>query len=84
MNPEDCRHLLAGLSEYLETDASAELCTEIERQMADCGDCRVVVDTLRKTVTLYRSLPRPPLPTAARQRLLQSPDLSAFFTARLD
>jgi anti-sigma factor RsiW len=83
VNPEECRHLLAGLSEYLEGEAPAELCAEIDRRMADCGDCRVVVDSLRKTITLYRSLPPPPFPSEARTRLLQSPDLAVYFRSRL-
>ncbi|OQY26240.1 MAG: hypothetical protein B6I38_11685, partial [Anaerolineaceae bacterium 4572_5.1] len=30
------------------------LCEEIESHLADCEDCKVVVDTLEKTVYLYR------------------------------
>jgi predicted anti-sigma-YlaC factor YlaD len=43
------------LSDYLEGDLRPELCAEIERHLAECGNCRIVVDTLRKTVMLYRT-----------------------------
>lgn len=75
MSPHECRHLLGDLSEYLDGEASAELCAEIERHLADCEDCRVVIDTLRKTVLLYHDLPRPGLPAGARERLFKALDL---------
>ncbi len=49
-----CKDLLGALSDYLDGDADERLCAEIERHMADCPDCRVLVDTLRKTIILYR------------------------------
>jgi len=78
MDRENCRHLLGKLSDYLDGQASAEMCAEIERHLADCTDCRVVVDTLRKTVLLYRNLPQPDLPPQARERLYAALDLTEF------
>lgn len=65
----DCKHLLADLSDYLDGEAAAEVCAEIERHLADCADCRAVVDTLRKTIHLYHILPQPTLSQDARARL---------------
>ena len=48
----DCRRMLGELSKYLDGEASEELCAEIEQHMANCEDCRIVVDTLGKTVLL--------------------------------
>lgn len=48
-----CRTLLGFLSEYVDGELSEELCQEIENHIAECQNCRVVVDTLRKTVSLY-------------------------------
>lgn len=66
----DCKHLLSDLSDYLDGEAAAEVCAEIERHLAECVDCRAVVDTLRKTVYLYRTLPQPTFPDEARARLI--------------
>jgi len=74
----DCQYLLADLSSYLDGEASAEVCAEIERHLADCENCRVVVDTLEKTVTLYHELPKPEMPDAVRQRLFRRLDLEEF------
>lgn len=79
MEEKDCHHLLAHLSDYVDGEASAALCAEIEQHMADCEDCRVVVDTLRQTVELIHTLPQPDLPEAARARLYKSLDLEPYF-----
>ena len=78
MEPEQCRHLLDELSDYLDGTASAEMCAQIQRHLAGCADCRVVVDTLRRTIQLYHASPRPDLPAAARERLYKSLDLAEF------
>ena len=75
---DNCRHMLGDLSDYLDGEASDELCAEIERHMDGCEECRIVVDTLRKTVFLYRELPRPAMSDDARQRLYQSLDLQEY------
>lgn len=82
MTHENCRDLLDGLSDYLDGEASAELCAQIQRHMAGCDKCRVVVDTLGKTVMLYRRLPQPDMTDAARERLYKVLDLSDFLRSR--
>jgi anti-sigma factor RsiW len=77
-----CQHLLENMSNYLDGEASAELCAEIERHLDSCADCRVVVDTLRQTISLYHELPQPGLPPEARLRLYKSLDLGEFLTAK--
>ncbi len=78
MQHDNCRNMLGDLSDFLDGEASEELCAEIERHMAGCEECRIVVDTLKKTVFLYRDLPRPEMSTEARQRLYQSLDLGEY------
>jgi anti-sigma factor RsiW len=49
-----CRDLLAQLSDYIDGELEATLCAELEQHLAGCHDCQILVDTTRKTVTLYR------------------------------
>ena len=79
MKHQKCRELLGDLSGFLDGEALDEICAEIRRQTADCPKCRIVVDTLRKTVTLYRKLPEPEMPDSARERLYKTLDLSDYF-----
>ncbi|MBI5305344.1 MAG: zf-HC2 domain-containing protein [Chloroflexi bacterium] len=82
MEHRECEHLLGALSQYLDGEASANVCAEIEKHLADCTNCRVVVDTLRKTILLYREQPKPVLNDDARARLYRSLDLQEFFVPR--
>ena len=65
----DCHGLLEKISAYVDGDASAEICREVEQHMAICEDCRVVLDTLNKTINLYQTLPTPDLPDGLQERL---------------
>ncbi len=64
-----CEEMLAALSDYVDGTLDSQLCAEIERHMASCGNCRIVVDTLRKTVYLYRVHGRAEVPADAKTRL---------------
>ena len=77
---EGCRHLLDSLSPYVDGELGAELCTELERHLSDCENCRIVVDSLRKTVYLYRVTADelPSVPEEVRQRLYHCLDLDEF------
>ena len=45
----------------------------LEQHLEDCEDCRIVVDTLRKTVYLYHeSAQTEDIPADIRQRLYKS------------
>lgn len=67
-----CQELLASIGDYVEGDLSPEACQEIERHIAGCENCRVVVDTLNKTITLYHaSSQEAQVPHDVRGRLFQ-------------
>lgn len=50
-----CPDLLPELADFIDGTAGAEVCAEIEKHMSDCPDCRIMVDTLKKTIYLYRT-----------------------------
>ena len=76
MQGHNCRHFLGELSEYIDGTLEARLCAEIERHLADCENCRVVVDTLNKTVYLYHATAaQDEVPEGVRQRLFKRLDL---------
>ncbi len=82
MEHENCNRLLASLSDYVDNDLGENLCTEIERHLAGCENCRIVVDTLRKTIYLYhQTSPEPKVPDDVRQRLYHSLELDDFLKA---
>jgi anti-sigma factor RsiW len=64
-----CRELLGQLSDYVDGDLEAALCAELEAHLAGCPDCRVMVDTMRRTITLYRTQAAVDLPSDVEERL---------------
>jgi predicted anti-sigma-YlaC factor YlaD len=76
---ENCRALLSSLSDFVDGVLEDELCAEIEKHMTDCENCRIVVDTLRKTVLLYRQNSQPAsVPAEVRERLYRKLDLADY------
>lgn len=65
----DCQEIFDSLSEYIDEELALKTCREIETHLADCENCRVVVNTLRRTVTLYHSIPAESVPGDVRLRL---------------
>jgi anti-sigma factor RsiW len=65
-----CQQLLGSLSDYIDGELRAELCAELEQHIQECDNCRVVVNTLRKTIELYQQTNLPvELPGELRERL---------------
>jgi len=42
------------LNDYVDGDINPAVCDEFEKHLTDCNPCQIVVDTIRKTITLYR------------------------------
>ena len=82
--PSNCHDLLRDLSAYLDGEAEQHICAEIERHMQDCDTCRVVVNTLDRTVTLYRDLPAPEMPTGLEDRLLRVLHHSVYAPSKIE
>lgn len=49
-----CEEMLKALNDYVDGQIEPAICAELERHLADCNPCQVVVDNIRKTITLYK------------------------------
>jgi anti-sigma factor RsiW len=49
-----CEDLVTHLSDYLDGELGDELAQAARRHLANCENCRVVLDSTRKTILLYR------------------------------
>lgn len=78
MNHDECQHLLSQLSDYVNGELGKTMCAEIERHLAGCDNCRIVVDTLRHTVELYQTQGRDPIPGDVQERLYKVLNLQDF------
>jgi anti-sigma factor RsiW len=75
---ENCQHYLGTLSDYVDGTLSEDLCRELEAHMDTCENCRVVVNTFAKTISLYHRLPAPDVPDEVKERLFKVLDLKPF------
>jgi predicted anti-sigma-YlaC factor YlaD len=75
-----CKALLGCLSDYVDGTLSKELCEEIEHHLTECQDCRIVVDTLHMTVSLYHESAMEPaiVPGGVRERLFRVLNLEDY------
>jgi anti-sigma factor (TIGR02949 family) len=78
MPHDNCKDLLSQLSAYIDGELDEALCEEIRRHMAGCENCRAVVNTLEKTVELYRTTPRAAVPSDVETRLYKVLKLDQF------
>ncbi len=82
-----CGDLKDQLSDFLDGELDDEVCQEIRRHLATCDNCRIMVDTLRKTIMLYREAPHDAVPEGTHQRLirvLQLEELKNLARGKLD
>ena len=64
-----CHELLKGLNEYVDGETRSALCRAIREHLAGCDSCRVVIDNIRQTITLYRAGRVSPLPGGLHEKL---------------
>jgi len=53
-NHENCSEYLKQISAYIDGELPPEVCAALEAHLRECENCRIVVDTMRKTIELYR------------------------------
>ncbi len=75
----NCQALLGNLCDYVDGCLSEDLCKEIDQHLSECEDCRVVVDTLNKTIYLYKkSAEEAELPGDVRERLFKTLNIEDY------
>ncbi|MDE3056663.1 MAG: zf-HC2 domain-containing protein [Bacteroidota bacterium] len=64
-----CADVFSHICENLDADLDSPQCREIKRHIAGCPDCTALLDSLKKTVYLYRTVPIPTIPASSRRKL---------------
>ena len=64
-----CLDYVQELNDYLDGDLDPSLCEEIEQHIGHCENCRIMVDTLKQTVTLCREGKPERLPASLEGKL---------------
>jgi len=50
-----CEDLLAALNDYVDGDVDPAVCEAFQEHLKDCNPCQIVVDNIRRTITLYKA-----------------------------
>ena len=75
---KNCKALLGSLSEYIDGELPAELCQEIEKHLEGCENCRVVLNTTRRTIDLVHMPVGENVPADVRERLFKRLNLDDY------
>lgn len=51
---KNCKAMLGTLSEYIDGELPPELCQDIEQHLAGCDNCRIVLNTTKRTIDLVQ------------------------------
>ena len=65
----DCNEVLEQLADYLDEEAREELCRAIAQHLDQCHDCKIYVDSVKKTIMLYQADRATDLPPAVTTQL---------------
>ena len=68
---QNCQALLGSLSEYIDGELPPELCKEIEKHLEGCDNCRIVLNTTRRTIDLVQIPVEENVPDDVRERLFK-------------
>lgn len=70
-NHQQCLEMFTRLSEYLDQEVEPVTRRKIEAHLERCPACKVCMETLKRTVDLYRNTDQVPLPDDVARRLMK-------------
>jgi len=78
-----CEELLGSLSAYIDGELGPELCQELEKHLSECDNCRVVLNTTKRTIELVHSpVEKSDLPEDVRERLFKRLNLDDYLNSK--
>lgn len=76
---QNCQALLGSLSEYIDGELPPNLCQEIEKHLEGCDNCRVVLNTTKRTIDLVQiPAEEEAVPADVRERLFKRLNLDDY------
>ena len=64
-----CKEMYRHMCENLDNELDSAACREIRKHIENCENCSALLDSLKKTVFLYKNYPIPEVPPAAHKEL---------------
>jgi len=67
-----CESVYLHICDHLDEEISSPRCRQIRQHLEECPNCRAYLDSLKKTIVLYRKLPDPSVPARAHRELFRT------------
>jgi len=67
-----CKEFLKEVSDYLDEGTDAELKARLESHITECPNCWVVLDTMKRTIQIYKGMNPYPIPPDVEDRLMRA------------
>lgn len=78
-----CDELLGSLSAYIDGELGPELCQELEKHLEECDNCRIILNTTKRTIELVHSpIEKSNLPEDVRERLFKRLNLDDYLNPK--
>lgn len=69
-----CRKTYRYICDNLDERLDSPRCRQIRQHLEKCPNCRAYLDSIKKTVAIYRSDIAPGIPASAHRRLMKAVD----------
>lgn len=69
MKRQTCKQTLKYICENLDQKINSSKCREIGKHFDSCPDCKTYLDSLKKTVSLYKAYKNPTMSKAVEKKL---------------
>ncbi len=69
---EKCKKIMECLSDYIDGETSETLCKMMEKHFNECDECKCVVENLKTTIKVLRSLPEEEVPESIEKSVLNN------------
>ncbi len=66
-----CAQTLRYICDNLDAEVNSPKCIEISRHLEDCSDCTAYLDSMKKTISMYRRYPTEKVPRSIHALLTQ-------------
>lgn len=73
-----CKEVYLHICENLNQDLDSPRCRTIKKHIQTCPDCSAYLDSVTKTVQLYKTAPAPRIPPHVHNTLLDTLNLELF------
>lgn len=67
-----CGDVYLHICDHLDEDINSERCRLIRQHLATCPHCTEYLKSIKQTITLYRALPPPRIPSGTHRELFKT------------